>query len=64
MSLSGKAAACLNDLQTGALCDWDSLWIALDNELLPSNYATTQLSEFRARKLQVGERMKYYYADL
>ncbi len=50
MALSGKAAECLNDLQTCEICDLDSLGTAPDNVFLPSNYVTTLLFEFRTRK--------------
>ncbi len=54
----------LTEIDTADVVNLDILWTILENAFLPSNYITTFLFEFRARKFQVGEKMKDYHFEL
>ncbi len=64
LSLSGKAAECINDMPTSDICNADKLFEKLDKTFLPKKYQRAVLEEFCYLKYKAGNKLNEFYEDL
>ncbi len=60
LSLSGKAAECINDMPTTDKCNADKLFEKLDKAFLPKNYQRAVMEEFCSLKFKTGNKLREF----